>query len=336
MIIDKALYSIDENKFSLKKDQSVAIIMRTKDRPILLARAINSVISQTYNNWHLYLINDGGETDPIDQIVKINQSDLVDKLTLIHNSTSLGLEAASNCGFKIANEEYLVVHDDDDSWHPDFLKETVNFLSTSECAVAVLTNCTVIHEEIHNDIVKRISSSDWWYWKDTIDISMLLKGRVTPPISLLIRMSVAKQIGGRNENLPVLGDWDYNLRLFRVGEIKTLNKKLAYYHHRINLNNTTYGNSVIADESAHENYQIKYLDILIRSSLIDYQTKCGKLNVLLNELEIKDNELKNQINNLYNKLNDIQENVNYLRRKSFPLKKLAAKIRVKIRKWKNK
>lgn len=45
MIIDKALYSIDENKFSLKKDQSVAIIMRTKDRPILLARAINSVIS---------------------------------------------------------------------------------------------------------------------------------------------------------------------------------------------------------------------------------------------------------------------------------------------------
>ena len=111
---------------------------------------------------------------------------------------------------------------------------------------------------------------------------------------------------------------------------------MAYYHHRINLNNTTYGNSVIAGESDHENYQIKYLDILIRSSLIDYQTNCGKLNVLLNELEIKDNELKNQINNLYNKLNDIQENVNYLRRKSFPLKKLAAKIRVKIRKWKNK
>ena len=136
----------------------------------------------------MYLINDGGETDPIDQIVKINQSDLVDKVTLIHNSTSLGLEVASNCGFKIANEEYLVVHDDDDSWHPDFLKETVNFLSTSECAVAVLTNCTVIHEEIHNDIVKRISSSDWWYWKDTIDISMLLKGRVTPPILSLIHI----------------------------------------------------------------------------------------------------------------------------------------------------
>lgn len=345
-IANQSLYPIsipiNENLYNLKQDGSVAILMRTKDRPVLLARALESVIQQTYSNWHLYLINDGGNVESVENLVANNSSYLDNKITIIHNSRSLGMEAASNCGFNIATEQFLVVHDDDDSWHPDFLMETVNYLRLNKNAVAVLTNCIVVHEEIKSDTIQELCHFDWSHWNDTIDIKMLLKGNITPPICLLIRMSAAKFIGKFNENLPVLGDWDYNLRLFRLGEIRTINKKLARYHHRPNANNM-YANSVIGGKDKHQQYQVEYRNSLVRKSLIENQANFGLLHLILNEIESRYNDLSlkfDHLNHLSNDLNlrikDIQENVSYIRRKSFPLKKFAAKIRKVIKKWKHK
>ncbi len=48
----------------------VAIIMRTKDRNIFLKRAIESVINQTYKDWILVIVNDGGNLDDIQKLLK--------------------------------------------------------------------------------------------------------------------------------------------------------------------------------------------------------------------------------------------------------------------------
>lgn len=328
-------YLINESDSKIKKDGSVAIIMRTKNRPILLTRAIESVLQQSYPFWHLYIVNDGGDAEVVNNLIEYNLPYLKDKITIIHNSSSLGMEAASNCGFDIANEEYLVIHDDDDSWHHNFLLDTVNYLNSNPAAVAVVTNCLVIHEEIHGDVVKQTHVENWPHWQNTIDISFLIRHNFTPPISLLIRMKVAKQIGKFNENLPVLGDWDYNLRLFRIGEIHTINKVLAFYHLRPSSQNI-YGNSVVAGENLHKTYNIKYRNSLVRKALLENTENFGIIHIIINEMDKKTIELTNKINELNHKINDIQGNVWYLRRKSFPLKKIAAKIRDTIRKWKKK
>ena len=44
-------------------DATVGIITRTKDRPVLLKRALESVVNQSYEDWHLVIVNDGG--DPV-------------------------------------------------------------------------------------------------------------------------------------------------------------------------------------------------------------------------------------------------------------------------------
>lgn len=339
MTINENLYPIkswsDIQLNNIKHDNSVAIIMRTKNRPVLLARALESVIQQSYTNWHLYLVNDGGDTNPVNQLIDLNFIDLYHKITVIHNNYSLGMEAASNCGLNIANEEYLVVHDDDDAWHPDFLKETVAYLNTEQQAVAVLTNCIIINEEIQEDKSIQLGTMRWPNWHDQVDITTLIKNNVSPPICLLIRMSVAKQIGEFNKNLPVLGDWDYILRLFRAGEIKTLNKILAYYYHRPNHSNN-YGNSVIAAIDKHQKYHVEFRNSLVRQSILENQGNYGILHILLNDNMEKYNLLAQKINKLDHKIGDIQGNVYYLRRKSFPLKRLAAKLQRCIRKWRHK
>ena len=42
-------------------DQTVAIITRTKDRPLFLARCIESILSQDFQNWTHIIVNDGGD-----------------------------------------------------------------------------------------------------------------------------------------------------------------------------------------------------------------------------------------------------------------------------------
>ncbi len=42
---------------------SVDIVMRTKDRPVFLARALDDVLAQTFTDWRLTIVNDGTLAD---------------------------------------------------------------------------------------------------------------------------------------------------------------------------------------------------------------------------------------------------------------------------------
>ena len=48
---------------------AVAIITRTKDRPLLLRRAVESVLGQTHADWVHVIVNDGGDPAAVEQVV---------------------------------------------------------------------------------------------------------------------------------------------------------------------------------------------------------------------------------------------------------------------------
>lgn len=316
----------DKKYNQIKHDNSVAIIMRTKNRPVLLARAFESVIQQTHHEWHLYLINDGGDPKPINELIELNSIDLENKITFINNSKSYGRETASNCGLKIATEEFLVIHDDDDAWHRDFLKETVTFLNQNKNSIAVATNYTVVNEEIQKNQAIQINTENWLYCYKHIDIFALLQFNVLPQICLIIRMEIAKEIGEFNEKMPILGNWDYMLRLFRAGEIKTINKNLAFHYHRIN--NT----SERVTSNLFDNYYQEYRDSLVRQSLQENQGNYGILHTILSDSRIRHEQINQKIGLLEYQLAEILDNIWYLKRKSFPLKRFAARVRHLIKK----
>lgn len=263
----------------------VAIITRTKDRPLLLARAFASVLDQCYPHWHLYLVNDGGDPQPVEALAAQYQTALDDRMTLIHHPRSLGMEAASNAGLAAIRDcEYVIVHDDDDAWHPQFLQQTVRFLESPANAgyVAVAARCEVIHEEIVGDEVIERRREPWSFWKPQVDLLDQLAGNRFPPICLLIRRSAVDHIGPFNADLPVLGDWDYNLRLLMLGDIGTINSDLAFYHHRIDGQaGSIYGNSVHSGLGKHLTYQTLYRNSLLRMLLQKEPGFLGLAHVLL-------------------------------------------------------
>lgn len=283
------------------KNGRVIIVTRTKNRPVLLTRAFASMLSQTYNNWHLYLVNDGGLSEPVDELVAQYKGAFNGRITVKHHPESFGMEAASNSALDGAIGDYVIIHDDDDAWCPNFLETTVSFLEDQKNSsfAAVATNCEVIVEEIIGDVVKEISRMQWGFWKERVDLMEQLLTNNFPPICLLIRKPAFDSIGPYNAHLPVLGDWDYNLRILLVGDIGTINAPLAYYHQR-KPDAGTYGNSVTDGRNKHLDYQVLYRNSMLRNILAKEPGFAGLLHVLLlrlNQLEQKLNHIHWDVNN---------------------------------------
>ncbi len=216
----------------------VAILMRTRDRPVLLARALASVLAQTHADWHLLLVNDGGAPEPVDTLVARHDTGFRGRISVLHRARSHGMEAASNAALAMAAPhgpfQSVVVHDDDDSWHPDFLASTTGWLAAPAHRrfAAVLTHWMVVHERMDADGVVE-DRRDWSYFDmPVLDYAALLQRNRFPPICLLVRWGVVEAAGPFNPALPVLGDWDYALRIMALGDIGVLAERLACYHHR--------------------------------------------------------------------------------------------------------
>ena len=204
--------------------EAVSSVMRTKDRPVLLPRGINSVVSQSFTDWRLYIVNDGGDPSTVEAILDQHRDKFGDRITIIHNQMSSGMEAASNCALRMAQGQYYIIHDDDDSWHPDFLARTVTYLSDPSNAgfIGVVTNCDAVIERIEGNVVVQDSVEPWSDYQLPIDLAQMIVKNRFPPISFLVRRSILLQIGIYNEALPVSGDWEFNIRALMLATLELL------------------------------------------------------------------------------------------------------------------
>lgn len=286
--------SLKQIKDEQTNDGCVAIITRTKNRPLLLARAFASVLSQKYENWHLYVVNDGGHKGDVEKLLTDNQSAFHGRVTFIHHETSLGMEAASNSALKQSRGEFLIIHDDDDSWHSEFLEKTVGFLNDPKNSgfAAVVTSVDEVNEKIVDGVVVETDRNEFRIWDSEIDFSTLLFRNLFPPISLLVRRSVVNVVGEFNHQLPVLGDWDYNIRILMVGDIGAVPERLAYYHVRRNDTNGIYGNSATAGIKSHQKYDVFYRNSNLRSALNANPEMLGVVQALGRQIH----ETRNAVN----------------------------------------
>lgn len=115
----------------------VSIITPCYNGENYISRFIECILSQTYNNIELILINDGS-TDKTYDIIK-NYIDKLNNKGIIFKyiyQTNQGQAAAINKGLKIFNGDFLVWQDCDDILDKDFIKDRVNFLTKNpDCGI---------------------------------------------------------------------------------------------------------------------------------------------------------------------------------------------------------
>ncbi len=286
---------------------TVAIIMRTKNRTLLLERGIQDVLNQTYTDWVLLIVNDGGPARPVNSLVAKHAGEGKARIQVIHNPSSLGMEAASNLGIRATNSTYLAIHDDDDQWRPDFLQSTVDCLEASgEEGVMVRTD--IVYERIVGSQIEVVGREPFAADITEITLFDLLRHNRGVPISFLYRRSVHDQIGYYDESLPVVGDWEFHLRFAACFSISFIDGAArAYWNQRRDATGDM-GNSFIARSDDHRKYDLKvreqylknYVEthgvgaLLYLTKLQDRQTH--EFNLRSDQIERKLQELLDAVN----------------------------------------
>ena len=281
--------------------RKVAIITRTKNRNIFLRRALQSVVQQEFKDWVWVIVNDGGEIQEIEDLIAKNEDRLQNRVMLMHNEQSQGMEAASNKGIQNSESDYVIIHDDD------------RFPSVA----GVITHSKRILETIDNEGIKVEYTEPYNTWLQSVSIYRMAASNVFSPISFLYKRSVYDTIGYYREDLPVLGDWEFNLRFVQEYDIILIPEILANYHHRLKTSQGDLGNSVIKDDYWHKFYDSMIRNELLRQDLRKNTLSMGYLVNLVQSFET----LHAQIAPFENTLRRLRQSMTF-----HPLKRLLKRI----------
>lgn len=272
---------------------TIAVITRTKNRPLMLPRAANSIRGQRINDLLWVVVNDGGEKNPVDQAVSDFNDVSSAKAFAIHNEASAGMEAASNIGIKASNSEYIAIHDDDDTWHPDFLSSCLDFLAANKAYQGVVTLSTSIQEEIRGNEILTVNEKPFNSRLKTIDLAHIAIRNQFPPISFVFSRRAFNDLGGFNESMSVLGDWDFNLRFLSKFDIGLIPEQLAFLHTRSNSleSENAYSNTVVTGAKKHLDIESLYRHARYREDIKNGEVGLGHLLMTGKQFQLVQNEL---------------------------------------------
>ncbi|WP_049333403.1 glycosyltransferase family 2 protein [Rothia mucilaginosa] len=212
---------------------TVAVLVRTKDRPRFLRRALANIAEQTFTDYTVCVINDGGDESATRAILQASPlAHLLegDAPRLMLLTTSGGnMEAASNAGLAATDSEFVAIHDDDDLWAPEFLERTVGALRASE---ALICSTRVVERYERETPEGEFEVYEERIFHDGLPgfgLQFLYRTNRAVPIGILYRRRLHELVGFYDESLPVVGDWEFNLRAAAVTEVLLVDEPLAYW-----------------------------------------------------------------------------------------------------------
>jgi GT2 family glycosyltransferase len=201
----------------------VSIIVRTKDRPKLLKRAIQSISAQTYRPIEVVLVNDGGCDLDVGELKDILRDISLNYMRLEKNT---GRSHAGNVGLENAKGEYIGFLDDDDEFYPEHLKVLATKRMNSSLRIAY-TDAEVVFVDIVGED-KIVEKFKYVFYSQEFSPDMLLIQNYIPFICLLFHRSVFDDVRF-DESFEIFEDWKILIRLSQKYWFEHIKKVTARY-----------------------------------------------------------------------------------------------------------
>lgn len=199
----------------------VSVVMPARNRERCIARAIESVLAQTYRNFELIVVDDGSSDGTADVAARYK-----DRLTLVRQNKQ-GAYPARNNGLRRATGELIALADSDDAWFPDKLERQVLLMRRKQ--LGLVFGDTIQLAEARNG-ARRIGRS--------FRASPPRRGRVAgalawrnfvPTTTVLVRRSCIDEIGGFCTSSAVSADYLAWFRIALKHEFDYVDAPVCYY-----------------------------------------------------------------------------------------------------------
>lgn len=201
----------------------VSIIVPTYNRAEQIVECLDSIISQTYQNIEVIVVNDGSK-DNTSQILKTYIESHSDTHILYLEQENKGAPAARNLGLQNATGRFVVFFDSDDTMHKNRIMEQVNSIIHNN------GNCSVCG---YYNIQKKLSWIPQKSYKRYINDLITRRLLWSTQIWMYERESLLK-IGGYDETLSCFQDLDLTFRyLWNISvRLCIVTKPLTFFNDR--------------------------------------------------------------------------------------------------------
>ena len=208
----------------------VTVLMPVYNTAGFLKEAIESILTQTYRDFELIIINDGSTDDSQRVIESFNDP----RIKVIRNEQNIGIIKSRNKGLLLAQGDFIANMDSDDVSQPTRFEKQVKFLEQHQEVAIVATRLSLVDKE------GKIQGN----WPDDVNCTTIeaIK-RSLPKVNcigqptVMMRADVVKPIT-YNENFLFNEDWGLWLTLLAEGHvIAKLDEALLNY--RIHESSTT-------------------------------------------------------------------------------------------------
>ncbi len=184
---------------------TVSVVIPTYNRASTVARAISSVLSQSYKEFEVIVVDDAS-TDNTREVVSSFGDERVKYLRHVTNE---GGGAARNTGIRASKGEYIAFQDSDDEWLPGKLEKQMKAFEEAPASLGVVYTG---FWRISGGSREYIPSGHIRRKEGAVHSELLKRNFVTTPAAV-VRKECFQEAGYFDEALPRFQDWELFIRI---------------------------------------------------------------------------------------------------------------------------
>jgi glycosyltransferase involved in cell wall biosynthesis len=193
----------------------VSVIIPTYNRLPMLKEAVDSVLSQDFEDFELIVVDDGSNDGTGEEIKKYRE-----RVRLFQSSENRGVSAARNKGILHARGKYVAFLDSDDLWVKGKLKIQVSFLDDNPQYPLCYTDEIWIRKGKRVNPKVRHAKYSGWIFEKCLPLCII------SPSSAMMKKTLFSKVGLFDEVLPVCEDYDFWLRVSARFPVFFINRRL--------------------------------------------------------------------------------------------------------------
>jgi glycosyltransferase involved in cell wall biosynthesis len=224
----------------------ISVVMPTHNRADFLGKSIDSVLSQTYEDFEIIVI-DNNSTDNTEEILKKYKDR---RIKYVRNNENRGAGGARNQGIGLAEGSYITFLDSDDQLLPTKFEKQLTKLHTlpNNCGLVYCGFCYVSNQT--SKPVKYVFPKFYGNVYDDV-----IEKNLFPIHAPIIKKECFERCGMFDTTLAACEDWDLWIRFAKYYEFAFVPEILAKYTIHGQQKSIDIKSTIMAMESIVEKYQ---------------------------------------------------------------------------------
>ena len=184
----------------------ISIVIPVFNREKLIIRALDSVMAQTHKHLHIIVIDNNSTDGTLAAVEQYADSHRTDETRFTIASQPIpGAAAARHKGSELADTEWIMFFDSDDTMLPDLVERYVNAINSEDDQLMLVCTGATVQQPDGKLIEKPIFDRN--PIENHIFHSFLATQR------MIVRKSYLEQCGNWNHDAKIWNDWELGLRL---------------------------------------------------------------------------------------------------------------------------